>query len=98
MIPVRLCNRNYCELEKVWNRQRANVHLGHLWQLLDITPGAPFSLLVIDAGAAGLTAAHLLDELGIDFQVLEATVEYGGRLGFRRLRHRPRSGEDSHLG
>lgn len=37
-------------------------------------------VLVIGAGAAGLTAAYLLNRKGIDVQVLEASNTYGGRM------------------
>lgn len=38
------------------------------------------NVLVIGAGAAGLTAGYLLDRYGIDFQVLEASADFGGRV------------------
>ncbi len=38
------------------------------------------SVLVVGAGAAGLTAAHLLRQHGIDFQLLEASATPGGRV------------------
>lgn len=38
-------------------------------------------VLVIGAGAAGLYAGYVLKSRGIDFQVLEASDHYGGRLG-----------------
>ncbi|CAL2089705.1 NAD(P)-binding protein [Tenacibaculum sp. 190524A05c] len=37
-------------------------------------------VLIIGAGAAGLTAAYKLSQLGIDFQILEASSTYGGRM------------------
>ena len=37
-------------------------------------------VLVIGAGAAGLTAGYLLNKYGIDFQILEASDVYGGRV------------------
>lgn len=37
-------------------------------------------VLIVGAGAAGITAAHLLAERGIDFTVLEASPVHGGRL------------------
>ena len=37
-------------------------------------------VLIIGAGAAGLTAAYQLSQLGIDFQILEASSKFGGRL------------------
>ena len=41
---------------------------------------APEKVLIIGAGAAGLTAAYLLHQRGIEVQVLEASSEYGGRM------------------
>jgi len=38
-------------------------------------------VIVIGAGAAGLYAAYILKSKGIDFQILEASAHYGGRLG-----------------
>ncbi|MCY7363591.1 MAG: FAD-dependent oxidoreductase, partial [Ignavibacteria bacterium] len=38
-------------------------------------------VLIIGAGAAGLYAGYILKSKGIDFQILEATDKYGGRLG-----------------
>ena len=38
-------------------------------------------VIIIGAGAAGLYAAYILKSKGIDFQILEAAAEYGGRLG-----------------
>lgn len=38
-------------------------------------------VLIIGAGAAGLYAGYLLKSKGIDFQILEASSNYGGRLG-----------------
>ena len=37
-------------------------------------------VLIIGAGAAGLTAAYHLAQLGINFQILEASSNFGGRL------------------
>ncbi len=37
-------------------------------------------VLIIGAGAAGLTAGHLLNQQGIDFQIIEASPVYGGRM------------------
>ena len=37
-------------------------------------------VIIIGAGAAGLTAGHLLSQRGVDFEILEATSEYGGRM------------------
>ncbi|MEL6674516.1 MAG: NAD(P)/FAD-dependent oxidoreductase [Bacteroidota bacterium] len=38
-------------------------------------------ILIIGAGAAGLHAGFLLHQQGIDFRILEAASQYGGRLG-----------------
>jgi len=38
-------------------------------------------VLIIGAGAAGLYAAYILKSKGINFQILEASSNYGGRLG-----------------
>jgi len=38
-------------------------------------------VIIIGAGAAGLFAAYTLKSKGIDFQILEASANYGGRLG-----------------
>ncbi|MEO1437378.1 MAG: FAD-dependent oxidoreductase [Bacteroidota bacterium] len=46
--------------------------------------GAPVDpsqkVIIIGAGAAGLSAAYLLNQQGIDFQILEASARYGGRI------------------
>ena len=42
------------------------------------------SVIVVGAGAAGMTAAHLLVQAGIDVRVLEAGATHGGRLRRRR--------------
>ncbi len=38
-------------------------------------------VLIIGAGVAGLYAAYILKSKGINFQILEASANYGGRLG-----------------
>ena len=38
-------------------------------------------VLIIGAGAAGLYAAYILKSKGINFQILEASANHGGRLG-----------------
>ena len=38
-------------------------------------------VIIIGAGAAGLYAAYILKSKGVDFQILEASSTYGGRLG-----------------
>lgn len=38
-------------------------------------------VLIVGAGAAGLYAGYLLQSKGIDFEILEAGINYGGRLG-----------------
>ncbi len=37
-------------------------------------------VIIIGAGAAGLTAGYLLQQQGIDFKILEASSNYGGRM------------------
>jgi len=37
-------------------------------------------VLIIGSGAAGLTAGHLLNQYGIDFEIIEAKEVWGGRL------------------
>ncbi len=37
-------------------------------------------VVVIGAGAGGLSAGYLLNQLGIDFEILEASPTYGGRM------------------
>ena len=38
-------------------------------------------VIIVGAGAAGLYAAYILKSKGIDVQILEASANYGGRLG-----------------
>ena len=38
------------------------------------------SVIIIGAGAAGLTAGYLLKQKGVDFRILEANSNYGGRM------------------
>jgi len=38
------------------------------------------TVLIVGAGAAGLTAGYLLNQQGIDFQIVEASSVYGGRM------------------
>jgi monoamine oxidase len=49
----------------------------------EILPDVDFDgkVLIIGAGAAGLHAGYLLQSKGIDFEILEASSRYGGRLG-----------------
>jgi len=44
-------------------------------------PNYKGKVLIIGAGAAGLYAGYLLQSLGVDFQILEARNNHGGRLG-----------------
>ena len=37
-------------------------------------------VIIIGAGAGGLSAGYLLNQLGIDFEILEASANYGGRM------------------
>lgn len=38
------------------------------------------NMIIIGAGAAGLSAGYLLQQQGIEFQILEASSNYGGRM------------------
>lgn len=38
------------------------------------------TIFIIGAGAAGITAGHLLAEEGVDFEIFEASDTYGGRV------------------
>ncbi|MEO1520276.1 MAG: NAD(P)/FAD-dependent oxidoreductase [Cyanobacteria bacterium J06633_2] len=38
------------------------------------------NIIIVGAGAAGLTAGYLLQQQGIEFQILEASSIYGGRM------------------
>ena len=44
-------------------------------------PSFQGKVLIIGGGAAGLYAGYILKSKGIDFQILEASPSYGGRLG-----------------
>jgi monoamine oxidase len=37
-------------------------------------------VVIIGAGAGGLSAGYLLNQLGVDFEILEASSQYGGRM------------------
>ncbi|MDF1699516.1 MAG: FAD-dependent oxidoreductase [Saprospiraceae bacterium] len=37
-------------------------------------------VLIIGAGAGGLSAGYLLQQMGIDYQIIEASDQYGGRM------------------
>lgn len=37
-------------------------------------------VLIIGAGAAGMTAGYLLNRFGVDFQIIEASAVFGGRI------------------
>lgn len=37
-------------------------------------------VIIVGAGAAGLTAGYLLQQLGVEFEILEASNQYGGRI------------------
>lgn len=41
-------------------------------------------MLIIGAGAAGMSAGHLLAQRGVDFRILEAAPSYGGRIKHTR--------------
>lgn len=44
------------------------------------TPASPDSVIIIGAGAAGLSAGYLLGQGGVNYQILEASGTYGGRM------------------
>lgn len=46
----------------------------------NVNPSFSGKVLIIGAGAAGLSAAYLLQQKGISYQVLEASSVYGGRM------------------
>lgn len=50
----------------------------------------PYPILIIGAGAAGLCAAMMLQDLGIDYEIVEAEAdeELGGHVGGRIYTHR----------
>ncbi|MEO0895518.1 MAG: NAD(P)/FAD-dependent oxidoreductase [Bacteroidota bacterium] len=47
---------------------------------LDIAPNFQGKVLIIGAGSAGMTAAYLLKQQNIDFEILEAASDFGGRM------------------
>ncbi|MEO1056765.1 MAG: FAD-dependent oxidoreductase [Actinomycetota bacterium] len=46
----------------------------------DQTSDSPGRVLIVGAGAAGLSVGHLLAQRGIDFEIIEAAPTYGGRI------------------
>lgn len=44
------------------------------------TPAFDGKVLIIGAGAGGLSAGYLLQQQGIDFEILEASSMHGGRI------------------
>ncbi|MEM1217841.1 MAG: NAD(P)/FAD-dependent oxidoreductase [Bacteroidota bacterium] len=50
------------------------------WLDLDIDSNFSGDVIIIGAGAAGIAAAHALDQYGINFQILEASNKYLGRI------------------
>jgi monoamine oxidase len=46
----------------------------------EITPNSINKVIIIGAGAGGLTAGYLLNQQGIEVQILEASSTYGGRM------------------
>ncbi|MFT6810723.1 MAG: monoamine oxidase, partial [Saprospiraceae bacterium] len=46
----------------------------------DIVPSFEGKVILIGAGAGGLSAGYLLQQEGIDFEILEASSIYGGRM------------------
>lgn len=58
------------------NEDRSN------YQNFKLTNNQEFNgkVLIVGAGAAGLTAGYLLDQQGIDYTIIEATDRFGGRI------------------
>jgi NADPH-dependent 2,4-dienoyl-CoA reductase/sulfur reductase-like enzyme len=48
--------------------------------IIPTLPGIPLKVGIVGAGAAGLYSAVLLDSLGIDYDILEASDRVGGRI------------------
>ena len=46
----------------------------------EITPSSINKVIIIGAGAGGLTAGYLLNQQGVEVQILEASSTYGGRM------------------
>ena len=46
----------------------------------EVQTGDLSNIIIVGAGAAGLTAGFLLQQQGIEFQILEASSIYGGRM------------------
>ncbi len=46
----------------------------------DLQPNFDGKVIVVGAGAAGLAAGYLLQRYGVDFQVIEASADFGGRV------------------
>ncbi|MEL6846695.1 MAG: NAD(P)-binding protein, partial [Bacteroidota bacterium] len=46
----------------------------------EINPSFNGKVLIVGAGSAGLMAGYLLKRYGIDFQIIEASSVYGGRV------------------
>ncbi|MCO7223513.1 FAD-dependent oxidoreductase [Pleionea sp. CnH1-48] len=53
---------------------------GGISSLFAKSKNKPSHVIIVGAGAAGLSAGYLLAQLGIDFKILEASSVYGGRL------------------
>ena len=45
-----------------------------------VTPEFGGKVIIIGAGAGGLSSGHLLQQKGVDFEILEASSRYGGRM------------------
>ncbi len=56
------------------------VALGEVDDSLQRTSSKNTKVIIIGAGAAGLSAGYLLKQQGIDFRILEASSSYGGRM------------------
>ena len=56
------------------------VHRQEAIHVLCLNSIAFMKAVIVGAGAAGLTAGYLLDRSGVEFEILEARSEYGGRV------------------
>lgn len=65
---------------KARTSEATKIHLARIkgglpWRYREVV-----KVIVVGAGVAGLTAGYLLDQSGVEFEVLEARSEYGGRI------------------
>ncbi len=56
------------------------VHRQEAIHVLCVNTIATMKVVIVGAGVAGLTAGYLLEQSGVEFEILEARSEYGGRV------------------